>query len=164
MRRNLKLLLLGSKVVRTKTGMITFKIHPGLYRDDDKTFLTVKVFPTRKAMHRYQRRTDYWDERNRVQGFAGMCRTWTRTSYKRGKRPRVSHDIGDILISKTRNHYRSTEIVTHELTHAAIRYIKLRSVTRRMLASRLKWEEYLCYTVSDLIEQYFRMLKVVPVR
>lgn len=138
-------------------GLKAFKIYPGIYElADDKTFLTVKIFNTAEQMRRYQRRTDHHHgNRDPKSKFVGMCRSWTSITFEpKSKRGKVSPEIGDILISKSRNHHKSVEIVCHEMAHAAFRYLRTRKVSRLMISRNIKWEELACHVISDLVEQY----------
>lgn len=129
----------------------SFKIWPCLEAGPE--YFVVRIFPTIKDMYKYSRSLEKRSGfNNEDANWVGMCRTWSRMVYPKDRRPYKHPQMGIILLTSEAR----SDVVVHELTHAALRFCKRRRLKASNLYRSLKWEEFFCYLVSDMYVEYQR--------
>lgn len=130
-----------------------FRVYPDRKRH---FYFTVYVFANIKEMYKFadaQRRdgpaSRSW-KKKRAAGYSALTMSWERWSFKLGKMTgTLNRDIGTIIFHRQRT---GTGIVSHEMTHAAVRYLQ---TIRKPPNCDPKREELLAETVGHLTRQFY---------
>lgn len=121
----------------------SFKVKP----EKGKPFyFTVRVFHSKRAMLAYYKSMP---QPGKSSGFEAVTIPLIR--YKNARVPTPSPDIGEILFHRPKT---GTGIVSHEMTHAALHYLRIKKLSLSLDADDCKSEEPLALCIGNLTRQF----------
>lgn len=103
----------GDRPRTTPAGQLAFyRVYP---ERGSRLHFRVRIFRSLRAMRRYLAADPF----HRTLGRHGkaMCSTWTRHRVRRGRRSRITDEMGEIVIPRA---WLGAGVIAHEATHAAL--------------------------------------------
>lgn len=137
--------------------VISFRVHP---EKNKRLFYKVFIFPDKKTMYAFCDLQDklglleYQDKRDNhtAHNFVAICASWDQTKVgPRGGKSR-GRSIGQVLFAEP---YVKNWIVSHEMTHAAIRWAEKKRIPAEGLYAHGRQHEEVCRAQGDMVRQFW---------
>lgn len=128
-------------------------------------YLHVIVFDTVREMRQFVNASSPVHQGRR---FHGICQTWTRVTFDCHNRARTHACMGRVVFARR---FCSAEVVSHEMTHAALAWVRrngwdLRTLQEddvsgdgRRMGAVTDAEEAVCYAVGRMVNQAARRFR-----
>jgi hypothetical protein len=134
---------------------MTWPLKIRVYPEDGALYATAYIWPTKRAMRAYARRT--WGMRDR---FGAYCQSFTKLKVLPTGRTRTSPQFAELHFARTQM---GSETVAHEFTHAAWAWARRVGWTADMDALAVGQmlgryetgsEERFCYALGAMVRQF----------
>lgn len=138
--------------MKKQKPVVEFKTYP---EPNGKLYFWVRVFSSQREMHRYASQTG---SSGLGCDFKGLCRSYDILRMRDGGRKSMTHEIGDILLTKRSL---GARVVTHECVHAMYGYFQRKKLAVPQRGDRGAGglcdsaEERSCYVVGNLASQIY---------
>lgn len=130
-----------------------FRVYPDKQR---YFYFQVLVFASRRQMREFVFRQNHPGASRRSSNskrgdFDAITLPWERYEVHGNKSSKIERDIGQVVFFRQRT---GTGCISHEMTHAALHYFKLKNGEGADFSDH-KREELLALTIGDLTRQFY---------